>query len=99
MTSDMGSSIMYHTHKHLAREKLTAAGVLTFQQFDQVDWEVVHSAITTIPRMFQVWACKQVWGIATTNRDLVKHAATYCTAPMKAAWKHCTPRSLCSING
>jgi hypothetical protein len=46
MTSDTGSSIRYHTHKHHAREELAAAGVLTFQpQFDRVDWEVVHSAL------------------------------------------------------
>ncbi len=25
--------------------------------------------LTTVPRMFQVWACKQVWGIAGTNRE------------------------------
>jgi hypothetical protein len=115
MTSDMGSSIRYHAHKHLAREELAAAGVLTVQQFDRVDWEVVHSALMTVPRMFQVWACKQIWGIAATNRELAwwpdtsplcpscrqvpEHAATYCTAPMKTAWKHYTPRSLCLING
>ncbi len=72
MMSDMGSSIRYHMHKNLAREEFDAAGVLSFQQFDRVDWEIVHSALTTVPRMFQVWACKQVWGIASTNRELAR---------------------------
>ena len=76
MTSDTGSSIRYHMHKHLAREELAAAGVLTVQQFDRVDWEVVHSALVTVPRMFQVWACKQVWGIAATNRELARWSDT-----------------------
>jgi hypothetical protein len=69
MRSDTGISIRYHSHKHLAREEFNAAGVLSFQQFDRVDWEIMHSALMTIPIMFQVWACKQVWGIAITNRE------------------------------
>ena len=76
MMSDTGSSIRYHTHKHLAREESAVAGVLTVQQFDRVDWEVVHSALMTVPRMLQVWACKQVWGIAATNRELVRWSDT-----------------------
>ena len=63
MTSDMGSSIRYHTHKNLAQEELDTAGILTFQQFDRVEWESVHGALTTLNRMFQVWVCKQVWGM------------------------------------
>jgi len=47
MTSNTGSSIRYHTHKHLAREEFSVAGVLTFQLFDRVDWEIVHSALRT----------------------------------------------------
>ena len=37
MTSNSGSSIRYHAHKNLAREELDAAGMLSFQQFGQVD--------------------------------------------------------------
>ena len=60
---------------------MAAAGVLTFHQFDRVDLEVVHSALTTVPRMFQVWACKQVWGIAATNRELVRWSDTSPLSP------------------
>jgi len=76
MTSDTGSGIRYHAHKHLAREEVAAAGVLTVQQFDRVDWEVVHSALVTVRRIFQVWACKQVWGIAATIRELARWSDT-----------------------
>jgi hypothetical protein len=69
MTSDTGSSVWFHAHKNLAWKEFNAAGILPFQQFDQVDWVIVHMALTTVTRMFQVWACKQVWGIAGTNRE------------------------------
>ncbi len=68
MTPDTRSSVRFHTHKNLAWKEFNAAGILSLQQFSRVDWEIVHSALTTVPRMFQVWACKQVWGIADTNR-------------------------------
>jgi hypothetical protein len=52
MTSDTGNSIRYHAHRKLAREEIDAAGVLLFTQFAQVDWEIVHSALMAVPRMF-----------------------------------------------
>ena len=36
----------------------------------------MRSALTTVPIMFQVWACKQVWGIAGTNRELSRWSDT-----------------------
>ncbi len=69
MTSDTGSSVRFHAHKNLARDEFDAAEILSPQQFSRVNWEVVHSVFTTVPRMFQVWVCKQVWGIAGTNRE------------------------------
>jgi len=68
MTSDIRSSVRFHARKNLAWKEFNAAGILSLKQFSRVDWEIVHSALTTVPRMFQVWAYKQVWGIADTNR-------------------------------
>jgi hypothetical protein len=62
LTSDIGSCIRYHAQKTLSREEFNAAGILTHVQFKRVDWATVHDALTSVPRMFQVWACKQVWG-------------------------------------
>ena len=70
MTSDTGHYIRYHAYQQLAREELAAAGILTKVQFDLVDWQVVHSTLSGVPRMFQVWACKQVFSIAPTNYEL-----------------------------
>ena len=69
MTSDTRSSVRVHAHKNLAWKEFNTAGILTFQQFDRVDWVIAHIALTTVTRMFQVWAYKQVWGIAGTNRE------------------------------
>ncbi len=74
MTSDTGSSVQFYAHKNLAWEEFDAAEILSFQQFTWVDWEIVQDVLTTVPRMFQVWACKQVWGIAGTNREQARRS-------------------------
>ena len=41
--------------------------ILLNDQFKEVDWEMVYSALHELPQMFQIWACKQVMGVAGTN--------------------------------
>ena len=41
--------------------------VIDQEQFDEVEWRGVHQALHAVPRIFQVWASKQVLGIAGTN--------------------------------
>jgi hypothetical protein len=100
MTSGTGNSIRYHVHRKLAREEFNMAGVLSFTQFAQVDWEIVHSALTTVPRMFQVWACNQVWGIAGTNRKQARWSDTspLCPSCMQVP-KTCSHILHCPHNG
>jgi hypothetical protein len=39
--------------------------------FDEVNWPHVHRTLNQeVPRLFQVWACKQVMNIAATNKNL-----------------------------
>jgi hypothetical protein len=39
--------------------------------FDEVDWPQVHWTLNEdIPRLFQVWASKQVMNLAATNKNL-----------------------------
>ncbi len=61
-------------------------GILSYTQFDQVDWEIVHRTLSTVPRMFQVWACKQVWSIAGTNYETSRWSAVspLCSSCMQA---------------
>ena len=45
--------------------------VLLAEQFDEVDWKHVSYTLTDcVPRLFQVWACKQTMNIAGTNAFL-----------------------------
>jgi len=76
LTLDTGYCIRYHTHERLAREEFDSAGLPSYSQFNKVDWEIVHCTLLMVPRMFQVWACKQVWGIAGTNRELSRWSDT-----------------------
>jgi hypothetical protein len=39
--------------------------------FDEVDWPNVYRTLNKeVPRLFQVWACKQVMNISATNKNL-----------------------------
>ena len=67
MTSDTGPRIRYWAHKQLAATFFDAEQILFTHQFVEVDWPVVYATLHEVPRMFGVWACKQVMDIAGTN--------------------------------
>ena len=67
ITPDAKAYTHFWIHKILARQALSDMKVLHTAQFDEIAWDSVHSALYTVPRMFQVWACKQVLDIANTN--------------------------------
>ena len=35
-------------------------------------WRQIYDALHDVPRMFQLWACKQVMDVAGTNYNLAK---------------------------
>ena len=41
--------------------------ILFGEEFEEVAWSVVHHALWEVPRLFQVWAAKQVMELAGTN--------------------------------
>ena len=67
MTSDTGNQIRFQAHYRLARDVFCDNRILDPQQFEEVDWWHVHNTLHEVPRMFQIWACKQVMDIAGTN--------------------------------
>jgi hypothetical protein len=67
MTSDTSEAIRFWAHRRLAREAMVDGKVLYGRQFDLIAWEAVYEALRSVPQMFQLWACKQVWDIAGTN--------------------------------
>ena len=76
MTTDTSDSIRFWAHRRLAREALVDSKVLNERQFDLIAWEFVSKGLKSTPRLFQMWACKQVWDIAATNYLRSKWDAT-----------------------
>jgi hypothetical protein len=66
LTSDKGERLQFQAHKQLAKESFYESKIL-FEEFNNVNWEMVYLALHQVPRMFQVWACKQVMNIAPAN--------------------------------
>ena len=67
MTTETGAAIRFWAHRRLAREAMVQGKILSGTQFDLIAWEMVSRGLHSTPKMFQVWACKQVWDIAATN--------------------------------
>lgn len=67
MTTDTSSSIHFWAHRRLARVALIEGKILSERQFDAIAWEAVSAGLHSTPTMFQMWASKQVWDIASTN--------------------------------
>ena len=67
ISSDIGSRICFWAHKQWAEEVFRNQKILLPNQFKEVDRDMVHPALHELPRMFQIWACKQVIRVAGTN--------------------------------
>jgi hypothetical protein len=67
LTLDNGDRLQFWVHKQLAQSRFHHANILFADQFNTVDWEVIYSALRRVPRMFQIWACKQIMNIAPAN--------------------------------
>ncbi len=80
LTSDKGDELWFWVEKQLAQTWFHEADILYPQQFDTVDWEMVHMAQNRVPSMFQIWACKQVMDItpANSNRPWEKDLCPLC---------------------
>jgi hypothetical protein len=50
----------------MARSTYHSLDILHSNQFDLVDWEMAHSLLCSVPKLFQLWVCKQVTNIAAT---------------------------------
>jgi len=68
ITGDCGDIVSYWAHRQLARKVLAARKIMDPSSFDKVDWVNFRAAIHSTPRLFQVWASKQIAGIAHTNK-------------------------------
>jgi hypothetical protein len=80
MTSDTGVHIRYAAGRQIARSFFHQTSRMFTDAFDEVDWPHVHRTLNEeVPRLFQVWACKQVMNIAATNKNLSRrHRDGWC---------------------
>jgi hypothetical protein len=73
ITSGRGDVLRYWAHRTVAKRVFTKCKILMPDEFDEVAWRAVHSALWEVPRMFQIWATKQVMEIAGTNEMQSKY--------------------------
>lgn len=66
VTSNSGDLVRFWAHRSIARSLFLKRGIFYSREFDLIDWEAVGTALGVVPRLFQIWACKQVMGIAGT---------------------------------
>jgi hypothetical protein len=59
LTSNKGERLRFWVHKQLAWSWIHDVSILFADQFNKVDWDMIHIALRRVPRMFQIWACKQ----------------------------------------
>ena len=69
MTSDTSKALRFWVHKQLAEQTFSSLGLLTPTQFGEVVWKQIYGALQDVPRMFKIWAAKQVTEIAGVNAN------------------------------
>ncbi len=73
MTSDMRAHIQYAAGRQVAWTFFHETSRMFTDAFDKVDWPQVHRRLNEeVPRIFQVWASKQVMNLAATNKNLLR---------------------------
>ncbi len=64
MTSETGDHISFWAHHQLAWQYYRNYKLLSFKQFNLVDWKSIHQTLHNLSRLFQLWAEKHILGIA-----------------------------------
>lgn len=75
ITSDTEETLRFLAHKAEARELFHRQGILLGDQFQEVAWEHVHHTLRGLPKMFQLFAAKQVFGVSAVLGNLSKQKA------------------------
>jgi len=71
-TSDTDSILRFTAHKQEARELFARLHIMTPDQFDEVSWQDVHATLHKLPKMFQLFTGKQVFGVSAVLANLSK---------------------------
>jgi len=73
MTSDTGDWVRFWAHRQLARDYMHEKKLMFRDAFDEVAWREVYLTLRELPRLFSLWASKQVMDVAGTNSNLAKY--------------------------
>ncbi len=72
----MQEHIRYAASQQVARLFFHKTSRMFTDTFDEVDWPQVHWTLNEeVPRLFQVWAYKQVMNLVVTNKICVGNTA------------------------
>ena len=77
MKSDTSKLLKFWVHKQLAEQTFYHLGLMSSDHFQEVARRQVYDALHEVPRMFQIWACKQVTNLAGVNSNQVVYKANH----------------------
>ena len=69
----MAGELRFWVQKQIAEAAFYKLRLMSSDQFQEVAWKQVYDAVLETPRMFQIWACKQVTNIAGVNKNLARY--------------------------
>ena len=67
LTANNCNALRFWVNKQIAKATFYERKIMFGRVFDSVDWECVHEALWDVPRMFAIWASKQVTGTFAAN--------------------------------
>lgn len=68
ITSECGGLVRAWAHRLHAKAFFAQKLILPHDGFEQVDWKNYSAVAHSVPRLFQLWLCKQTMSIAATNK-------------------------------
>jgi hypothetical protein len=69
LTANNCNPLRFWVNKQIARRTFFERKILFGKEFDLVDWEIIHGALWDVPRMFSIWANKQIMNTAAANNN------------------------------
>jgi hypothetical protein len=75
LTSDTEHTLRFVAHRIEAKELFSSLRILTYHQFEEVAWLEVHATLHSLPKMFQMFVGKQVFGVSAILKNLSKQKA------------------------
>ena len=78
VTSGSDKYLRFWVHRSIAKKVFAKLKILQPEQFEEVAWEPVYDVLHEVPRLFQLWGCKQVMDIAGTNEMQSRYKENHC---------------------